>query len=90
MEEGEFGVGRREKRDLGLQRFGALMVSAWRKREFGWVEDKEGIWVSKVWGINCGFIEEGEFGSLEDEGGIWVSKFGNQWWVHGRHGVCVG
>ena len=34
------------------------MVSAWKEKEFGWIEDKGEIWVSKGLGINNGYMEE--------------------------------
>ena len=43
-------MGRRQGSDLCLQSFRALMVSAWKERKFGLVEDKGLIWVSQGFG----------------------------------------
>lgn len=44
-------MGRRKGRDLGVIRFGAVILGVWKDRIFGSVEDKGGFVSPKFWAV---------------------------------------
>lgn len=76
---------------MGLTSFRADMVGLFQYREFGWVYDKEGIWVSHTLGrVMMGKWHQG-FGWVDDKGGIRISeRCCQKWWICNNRGSMLG